>query len=281
MEKLNIGIQLYSLREEMEKDMDATLKKVAEMGYDCVEFAGFCGKSASEVKALCEKYNLNPISVHQSIDPYLEEESAKQMVAYLKEVGIKHSVVPWMDKTVFHDEQKYAQFVAQLKKTGEFLKENGITLGYHNHDFEFEKEGGEYILDRLYTDVDETLIKPELDLCWVKYGGEDPVKYVNKYADRSELVHFKDFYATEMGGGAVYALIDENGKEIERKKTQAETAFKFMPLGKGVQDFEPIVDAVKKSKISYVIYEKDQWYDGDPFEDARISRQYLKEKFGL
>ena len=176
MEKLNIGIQLYSLREEMEKDMDATLKKVAEMGYDCVEFAGFCGKSASEVKALCEKYNLNPISVHQSIDPYLEEESAKQMVAYLKEVGVKHSVVPWMDKTVFHDEQKYAQFVAQLKKTGEFLKENGITLGYHNHDFEFEKEGGEYILDRLYTDAiafepDIISILIGINDIWHRYGG--------------------------------------------------------------------------------------------------------------
>ncbi|MBO4940425.1 MAG: sugar phosphate isomerase/epimerase [Clostridia bacterium] len=280
MKKLRVGIQLYSLREEMAKDMDATLKAVSEMGYDCVEFAGFFDKPVAEVKAMCEKYNLTPISVHQGLAPYLEEESAKAMVAYLKELGVKYSVVPWMDVNVFKDKEQYAKFIADMVATSKLLKENGITLGYHNHDFEFEKVDGEYILDRLYNDMDGTQLQPELDLCWVKYGGEDPVKYVKKYAKRSHLVHFKDFVAKEMGGGPAYALIDENGKELP-KKSKEENGFRFTPLGQGLQDFAPIVDAVLDSDIEYVIYEKDAWYDACPFEEAKQSREFLKEKFGI
>lgn len=280
MEKLHVGIQLYSLREEMAKDMDATLKAVSEMGYDCVEFAGFFDKPAAEVKAICEKYHLTPISVHQGLDPYLEEESAKAMVAYLKELGIKYSVVPWMNKEVFKDKEQYAKFLQNMIATSKLLKENGIILGYHNHDFEFETVDGEYILDRMYQDLDETIVQPELDVCWVKYGGEDPVEYVRKYGKRSNLVHFKDFYAKEMAGGPAYALIDANGKELPRK-SQEETAFQFRPLGKGVQDFAPIVEEVKKSNIEYVIYEKDAWYDASALEEAKQSRQYLKETFGI
>lgn len=280
MKNLHVGIQLYSLREEMEKDMDATLKAVSEMGYDCVEFAGFFDKSAADVKAMCDKYHLTPISVHQGLDPYLEAESANAMVAYLKELGVKYSVVPWMDKAVFHDKERYAQFLKNMVATSQLLKENGITLCYHNHDFEFEKEDGEYVLDRLYKDLDEMIVQPELDVCWVKYGGEDPVEYVRKYGKRSNLVHFKDFYAKEMAGGPAYALIDENGKELPRK-SQEETAFQFRPLGKGVQDFAPIVEEVKNSNIEYVIYEKDAWYSASALEEAKQSRQYLKETFGI
>ena len=279
MKNIKVGIQLYSLRDELAKDMDATLKRVKEMGYDYVEFAGFYDKSAEEIKALLDKHGLTAVSIHQSLDPYLSE-NAEEFVKFVKTIGIKYSAVPWMDKKVFYDEARYAEFVANMKKVAKLLSDNGIALCYHNHDFEYEKIDGEYILDRLYKDVPE--IMTELDLCWVKYGGEEPVRYINKYAKRSGIVHFKDFYANAMGGGPVYALIDENGKEIESKKpTQAETGFRFTPLGKGLQDFKSILEAVKDSDIEYVIYEKDAWYDADPFEEALISRQFLKNELGI
>ncbi len=280
MENLKIGIQLYSLRDAMKEDMDGTLKRVAEMGCEVVEFAGFFDKSAEEVKAMLDKYGLKAVSVHQSIDPYLSEESAQKMVAYLKTLGVRYSCIPWMNKEVFHDEERYQAFVQNVKKVGAMLADNGIGLGYHNHDFEFEKENGAYVLDRLYQDVDESLLQPELDLCWVNYGGEDPVAYVNKYAKRSNIVHFKDFFSTGVKG-EVYALIDENGNEIKKEKSKEENAFRFTPLGQGVQNFPAIVEAVKKSNIQYVIYEKDQWYDADPFAEAKASIDYLKQDLGL
>ncbi|MBQ8393314.1 MAG: sugar phosphate isomerase/epimerase [Clostridia bacterium] len=279
MKELKVGIQLYSLRDELAKDMDATLKRVKEMGYDYVEFAGFYDKSADEIKSLLDKHGLTAVSMHQSLDPYLSD-GAEDFIQFVKTLGIKYSAVPWMDKAVFHDETRYAEFVANMKKVQKLLADNGIALCYHNHDFEYEMVGDKYIIDRLYGDIPELMT--ELDLCWVKYGGEDPVKYVNMYAKRSGIVHFKDFYAKQMGGGPVYALIDENGNEIKAEKPSKEdNGFKFMPLGQGVQDFAPILEAVKNSDIEYVIYEKDAWYDGDPFEDARVSREYLKNTLGI
>jgi sugar phosphate isomerase/epimerase len=79
----------------------------------------------------------------------------------------------------------------------------------------------------------------------------------------------------------VYALIDENGNEIKKEPSKEENEFKFMPLGQGLQNWAPIVEAVKESDVEYVIYEKDQWYDGDEFEDAKTSRDYLKNAFGI
>ena len=279
MKNLKVGIQLYSLRAELEKDMDSTLKRVSEMGYECVEFAGFYGKTADEIKGLLDKYGLEAVSMHQSLDPYLSE-NADEFIKFVKTLGIKYSAVPWMDKAVFHDKEKYPEFVENMKKAGKLLADNGIALYYHNHDFEFEKEDGEYVLDRLYNDVSADLLKVELDLCWVKYGGEDPVKYINKYGNRSKIVHCKDFYAKRMGGGPVYNLIDENGNPMA-PASREDNCFKYMPLGKGVQDFAPIFEAVQNSDIEYVIYEKDDWYDADPFEEARISREYLKNTFGI
>ena len=165
MKDLKVGIQLYSLRDEMKKDMDATLKKVSEMGFKYVEFAGFFDKKAEDVKAMLDKYGLTAISVHQGIDPYLREEDGKALVEYLKVIGVKYSVIPWMNKDVFHNEEQYAKFVENVKKVGAMLKENGITQCYHNHDFEFDKVGDKYVLDRLYDDVAQDLLMTELDLC--------------------------------------------------------------------------------------------------------------------
>ena len=110
MKNLKVGIQLYSLRDELAKDMDATLKRVKEMGYDYVEFAGFYDKSAEEIKALLDKHGLIAVSMHQSLDPYLSE-NAEEFISFVKTLGIKYSAVPWMDSAVFHDEVRYADFL--------------------------------------------------------------------------------------------------------------------------------------------------------------------------
>ena len=170
MKKYKIGIQLYSLRDEMEKDMDATLKAVAEMGYDCVEFAGYYDHTAQEVKAMCEKYGLEPISVHQRHDVFLED--AENAVDYLKTLGIKYCAIPWLSEW----ETNYDKNISEIKQAGKLLKDNGIQLLYHNHDFELtQMHGDKTVLDSIYSDVTPDLLCPELDLCWVHYAGSDPV----------------------------------------------------------------------------------------------------------
>lgn len=273
MSKLKVGIQLYSVREEMEKDMDATLKAVKEMGYDYVEFAGYFGHSAEEVHSLLNKYGLECISVHQSYDVFLEDE--KKNIDYLKTIGAKYCAVPWMGVEKHKGNDAYAQTLKDFEKVGKALKENGIQLLYHNHDFEFNKFEDKFLLDWLYEDVSEDILKTEIDTCWVHYAGYNPSEYVRKYSGRAPLVHLKDFVCKNLAGGPVYALIDADGNE-DKKASKEDSGFEFRPLGGGIQNFAEILKAAEDAGAEYVIYEQDGHPTASPLEDAKISREYLK-----
>ena len=276
MKKFNVGLQLYSVRDAMEKDMDGTLKAVKEMGYDYVEFAGYFGKTAEEVKALLDKYDLKAISVHQAVD--LFENEGKAAVDFLNTIGVKYSAVPWYDKN-----ELYTNFDATAKKFAEvskLLSEGGIQLMYHNHDFEFVKIDGEYVLDKLYRTLPADVLMPEIDTCWVHYAGVNPAEYVKKYAGKIKVLHLKDFVCEKLGGGPVYALIDEDGNEI-KSNSKDDNGFKFTPVGYGIQDWNAILTAADEAGIEYVIVEQDQAYERCPLEAAKMSREYLKNTFGL
>lgn len=134
MKNFKVGIQLYSIRDAMERDMDKALKAVKDMGYDYVEFAGYYGKTAEEVKSILDKYGLEAISVHQSID--LFEEQGQTAVDYIKTLGVKYSAIPWYPVDEFFPEN-IAATIEKFRNVSKLLKDNGIQLMYHNHDFEF------------------------------------------------------------------------------------------------------------------------------------------------
>jgi len=271
MKKFKVGIQLYSIRDAMEKDMDATLKAVKEMGYDYVEFAGYFGKTAEEVKEILDKYGLKAVSVHQGIDIF--EKEGKAAVDYLNTLGIKHSAIPWYNVNEFHD--NWDETVEKFKKVSKLLREGGIQLMYHNHDFEFQKIDGEFILDKLYSTIPNEMLKPEFDTCWVHYAGVNPVEYIKKYNGKIELLHLKDFVCEKLGGGPVYALIGDKGNEIGAN-SKADNGFKFVPVGSGIQDWSAILEAAEDAGVEYVIVEQDSSVDRDPMEAAKMSRDYLK-----
>ncbi|MBQ3125177.1 MAG: sugar phosphate isomerase/epimerase [Clostridia bacterium] len=271
MKKFKVGIQLYSLRDAMEKDMDATLKAVKEMGYDYVEFAGYFGKSAEEVRAMLDKYGLECISVHQAIG--LFEEEGKAAVDYLNTIGAKYCAIPWYEADKYYN--NWDETVKKFAAVSELLKKGNIQLMYHNHDFEFGKIDGEYILDKLYSTLPSDVLMPQLDTCWVHYAGVNPAEYVRKYSGRMKVLHLKDFVCEKLGGGPVYALIDEDGNEM-KPQSRDESGFKFVPVGSGIQDWESILSAAEDAGIDYVIVEQDMSVDRDPIEAAKMSRDYLK-----
>lgn len=273
---LKVGLQLYSIRDAMEKDMDAALKAVKEIGYDYVEFAGYFGKTADEVNALLKKYGLTAVSVHQN--PTLFWEEGQKAIDFLKDIGVKYSAIPWYEASEYEKDMKGS--FEKFKKLGEDLKANGITLLYHNHDFEFKKIDGETIIDRMYAEIPAELLQPEFDTCWVHYAGYDPAEYLLKYSGRIDVVHLKDFVCKELGGGPAYALIDADGNPIE-PKSKEDNGFKFMPVGYGRQDWKAILEASVAAGAEYVIVEQDDWYDEDSIECARKSRAYLKDNFGI
>ena len=273
MKKFNVGLQLYSVRSAMEKDMYGTLKAVKEMGYDYVEFAGYFGKTAEEVKAMLDELGLKAISVHQGYELFLEK--GQEAVDYLKTIGAKYCVVPWMGPEKHKGEEGFDKAMEDITKVSKLLKENGITMLYHNHDFEFEKFDDKFKLDWLYETLSADIIQTEIDTCWVHYAGYDPSEYLIKYTGRAPIVHLKDFVCEKLGNGPVYALIDGDGKESE-KPSKEETGFKFAPCGTGRQNFAEILEAAEKAGAEYVIVEQDDTYDVPCLDAVKQSREYLK-----
>ena len=269
---MKVGLQLYSVRNKMEADMRGTLQAVKDMGYDYVEFAGYFGKSAVEVRALLDEIGLTCISVHQTYDVFLSDPAYQ--VEYLKTIGAKYCAIPWMAPEKHKGAADYEQTVAEITKVAGLLKEAGIQMLYHNHDFEFVKADGKYKYDWLFESTKG--MDPEIDTCWVKYAGVDPCEYMRKYRGRINVVHLKDFTCKVLNAGPAYALIDADGKPVE-SVSKEDNGFRFRPVGTGLQNFEEILACAEENGAEYVIVEQDEWYEDDSLELARISRENLKK----
>ena len=264
---LPVALQLYSIRDEMAKDMREALIKVMSMGYDGVEFAGLYGHSASEIKALCAELGLNPISAHVPIDDMVKDPEG--VVSTYAEIGCKYIVVPYVIEERRPGGSKFNQTIEDMKMIGEIAKKHGMTLLYHNHDFEFVKIDGKYGLDLIYERVPASLLETEIDTCWANVGGENPSKYVLKYTGRAPVVHLKDFAGSKSEN--MYELIGID-KKVEHTNT-----FEFRPVGFGNQNIPDILAASEKAGAGWVVVEQDQPSMGKtPLECAKMSRDYLK-----
>ncbi len=275
MKKFKVGIQLYGVRNSMAADFEGTLKAIADMGYEYVEFAGYYGHTAEEIKAILDKLGLKCISAHQGLDFYDDDPDAA--AEFLKAFGVKYSVIPWYEKDKLAGSDEWEASAARFNKIAEVLDKHGMRLGYHNHDFEFDKVDGKYIHDYIFEAV--PAMYPELDTCWVHYAGLEPAEKIREFAGKVEIVHLKDFVAKRLAGGPAYALIDANGNEI--KTTREDNGFAFRPLGQGRQDFGKILEACEEAGTEIVIVEQDQTYELAELEAAKISRDYLRDTFGL
>lgn len=275
---MKVGIQLYSLRDALAADFEGTLKKVAEIGYEYVELYGYysdyCGK---EIKNLLDRYGLKSVSVHQGPDFF--ENRGKDGFDFLKEFGVHYVVIPWYNKNELPGSDKWEDTKKRLISLSESARENGMEVLYHNHDFEFLKVGGECKYDIMFRELDG-FINPQPDVCWVNYGGQNPAEYIRKYGDRINVVHLKDFNCSKLATGPVYSLVDKNGNAV-KPASQEESEFYFTPLGQGRNDFDAIISACHDIGAEYVIVEQDSYKDIDPFDAVKISRDYLRDRFGL
>ena len=269
--KLPIALQLYTVRGDMEQDFKGTLQKVKALGYDGVEFAGLFNNAPADINAMCKEIGLVPISAHVPLADMLAD--VDKVIADYKAIGCEYIVVPYVTEERRPGGDKFFQMVDEIRAIGEKCKAAGLTLLYHNHDFEFKKlESGEYGLDYLYANVPADLLQTELDQCWVKYSGLDPVEYLKKYTGRAPVVHLKDIHIEGKQEGDPYALNGWN--ENETKKS---SAFEFRPLGNGVQDIPSIIAAAKEAGSKWLVVEQDQPSMGKtPIECAATSMEYLK-----
>lgn len=247
---LKIGLQLYTLREELAQDFEGTIRKVAELGYSGVEFFHYFGRTSEEVKALLSETGLTAIGAHR---PYTELlENGEEEIRYISQIGSSNLIVPYLTEEQRADWKAVA---ANLESLGTAFRGKGIDLHYHNHDFELREQAeGLTAFDYLYSRVPEDALKVEMDTCWVHYGGYDPAAYIRKYAGRLPLVHLKDMRTKEDG--------------------TAETVV----LGEGEVNLTAILAASEEAGAEWAIVEQD-FCSRDPFESIKDSMEWLKTHY--
>lgn len=195
-----IGLQLYSLREAMNTDVPATLKKVAEMGYKRLETAGYkdgkiYGYTPAEFKKICEDLGMKVTSAHvgQLYDPLRESEIMEWWNVALEAqaaVGCKYTILPWLPACESIEIVK--QYADYFNKVGALAATKGIQFGFHNHAGEFATCDGEVVLDYFIANTDPKNVVYQLDVFWAKKGGVDPSEYIRKHKGRMPLLHIKD-----------------------------------------------------------------------------------------
>ncbi|MEG0692358.1 MAG: sugar phosphate isomerase/epimerase [Oscillospiraceae bacterium] len=195
------GVQMYAIRDLASKSMEKALETVASIGYEGVEFAGFYDHSAEQIAALLKKYNLEALGAHVHEDEMFDK--ADETIAFHKVIGNNRIICPWYDLKTKADVLELAE---KMKAVAPKYKAAGMKLFYHNHAHEFVKDGEDYLIDLLAQEVPADILSLEFDAYWVYRGGECPVKYLTKYADRIEIFHAKDGIgeqSTTLSEGAV------------------------------------------------------------------------------
>lgn len=248
---MKIGLQLYTVRDDTARDFAGTLRQVAEMGYQGVEFAGYGDLSAGEMRDLLRELKLEAFGSHVSLDRL--EHHIDEEIEYLKTVGAKYVVCPYLMPEQRGDEAAWRALFEKFRGYGERLSREGFVFAYHNHDFEFEgKIGDDYIFDAMYKTVDPSLLQVEMDIGWVQFAGQDPLAYIAKYAGRLPLLHLKDFRK-----GAPGEPIDT------------------VELGRGDLALQDIIAAAAAAGTEWLVVEQDRCAN-PPLESVRTSIEWLK-----
>jgi sugar phosphate isomerase/epimerase len=189
--KIQVGVQLYSVRKRCEEDLAGTLKAIKEMGYAGVEFAGYYGKSAAELKKLLGDLGLVACGTHTGLDTIKPENIAKT-IAFNQEIGNKFLMVPGMGAKTQEDWLNAAKVFSVAAATA---KSAGMFVGYHNHQHEFKDkfDDGKCKWETLFDNAAPDVCT-QLDVGHVVSAGEDPVKWLKKYPNRSRTLHAKEIY---------------------------------------------------------------------------------------
>lgn len=266
---MKIGLQLYTIRDEMEADFYGTLKKVSEMGYEAVEFAGLYGNSPEQVKAWCDELGLDPVSCHVGYGDITER--TQENADIYKIIGCRYMVIPACNTKIhMPGKEAHESFYNAVKNASDILRKNGFIMLYHNHDREFEKLDGKNLLDIVYEEFTPDELQTQIDTCWAKVGGEDPAAYVRKYTGRAPVVHLKDYIGEKTAN--MYKLID--GTEVEDDGTR--NPFELRPVGYGCQDVKAILQASKDAGAEAVIVEQDEHPTGTPLGNVKLSIDYIR-----
>jgi len=246
----NFALQLYSLRDDLPKDPKGILKEVSTFGYKQIEsYEGkqgmFWGMTPTEFKQYMKELDMKIISSHCNINNDFEKKAADAA-----SIGMKYLICPWIGPLKTLDD--YKRFADQFNKCGSICKKNGIRFAYHNHDYTFREQDGQFPQDIIMTETDPSLVDYEMDIFWVVVTGEDPIAWLKKYPGRFKLSHIKDRHTTDSGK-------DES-----------------CILGEGDIDYKGIAKIAEDYGVDYHVVEQEEYEGTTPLISAEKNAQYMK-----
>ena len=242
-----IGIELYTVRRELAKDLEGTLARVAQIGFREVEFSDYPAVTPSALRKLLDRLGLTAPASHVGLRSLTADwDKTLEQAAVL---GQRYVVVASIPESQRRTADDWKRIAALFNRAGETARKHGLQFGYHNHDMEFPVLDGVVPYDLLLAETDPRLVGFELDLYWMTKAGRDPLDYFAKWPGRFPLVHIKDMDATP------------------RKF--------FTDVGKGIIDFRRVFRRAGQGGIRHYFYEQDET-PGDPFVSAKASYDYLR-----
>ena len=240
-----IGMELYTVRSLTAKDLAGTLAQLAKIGYKEVEFAGYQGHSAADVRAMLDQNGLTAPSAH--IDIVKIETDPETTFADAKVVGHKWITVPSLPRGPRQTADDWKQIATRFNAAGKKVNDAGFRLAFHNHNDVFRKAGDELPIDILMRETDPALVSYQMDVYWVVNGGGNPVELLEKYPGRFKMLHLKD--------------------------SKGPPDQKMADVGSGTIDFKTIL-AKAKGVDSYFVERDDPT---DPMASAEASFKYLSQ----
>lgn len=242
-----IGLQLYSLKEWTERDFLGTLKKVSEVGYDGVEFAGYYGTSSKELKKALTHYGLQVAGSHIGIEDL--ETNLEEVIDYSLEIGNPSVICPGLPEEYRNSADAYKRTAELFNQVGERCAQNGLLFGYHNHDFEFQTFEGKTGIQHFIDETKESHVFFELDTYWAEVCGHSSAELIDQLGHRCKWLHLKDM----------------NNWDEKRN----------VEVGSGVMDFRKIISKGKSANVEWYTVEQEA-FDIDQIESIDISLRYLR-----
>ncbi|MFD1467089.1 sugar phosphate isomerase/epimerase family protein [Hymenobacter caeli] len=255
---LKVGLQLYSLRDYIGKDVQGVVAKIAKAGYQEVETygykdGGFWGLKPKEFKALLATHGLTTSSGHYGLDDFIRDgnqDALKMAIEAAKGCGQTYVVVPYLGDKLRATADDFKAVAAKLNQAGEICKAAGLKLGYHNHDFEFKPIGGAVLYEVLLKETSPGLVDFEMDLYWVVRAGLDPIKLIDAHPGRFPMWHVKDMEKAD----------PEHNTEV----------------GAGTIDFKKIFQHAKTAGLKHIFMEQ-EYFAIDAYQSITQSAAYIKK----
>ncbi|GHV36093.1 sugar phosphate isomerase [Spirochaetia bacterium] len=251
---MKIGAQLYSARDytKTPEDIEATLRRTKALGFDVIQISGFGPCDTDLLAGWIKELDLDVCVTHTPWPRLANPEELKKVIAEHRKLGCSHIGLGSRPGDVFPNSYEgYTRFIKKINEICSQVKDEGMTFGYHNHDFEFQKWNGVPAIDRIIEECPRLYFI--LDTFWVQAGGGNPNNYIKKLNGRIKVIHFKDY------------------RIKDRTRQYAE-------IGEGNLEWDEIIPLCKAQNIPYAVIEQDADFLVDPFESLALSRQFLLGK---